>query len=285
MIIHLSKDNINSINLNVNNLVIGFFDGLHKGHKKLFKDLSGSISVLTFINIPKKSEFLYPFEDRIEQLKKHFNVEHIFVFNVMELNMTAKEFIDFFLVKLQPNQIIVGSDFKFGSDQQCYQLLQNEFNLKIVERDVDYSSTNIRKLIKESRFDEANFQLLEPYYRSGKVIHSHKISRKIGFPTANIQNDESLIKLEDGVYISKTRLNDKEYLSTSFIGIPKTFENLTKPSFESYLIGYEGIEFYNQRIDIIFYKRIADVKKYNSINDLIEGIKSQVQETKEFFKK
>ena len=284
MIIQLNKDFLNNFENNkVNNLVIGYFDGLHKGHQKLFDELVGDTSVLTFENVPKKVGLLYDANERIRQLFSHFSINDVYVFDVAQNNMTAIEFINSYLKKINPKLIIVGEDFKFGSDQKDVNFLKDFFSVKVVARNDDYSSSNIKKMLANSEFDLANKELLENYYRSGVVVHNLKISRNLGFPTANIEYDEKFLKLQDGIYITKSIVKNKIYLSTSFIGIPKTFENITKPSFESYLIDYDGPEFYGEKIKIEFYKRIADVKKYDSIDELKKGIENQVQQTIEYF--
>lgn len=286
MIINLNKNEFVDVSkYAIDNLVIGYFDGIHLGHKKLFKNLKGNTCVLTFKNLVWKKPFLYELEDRIQQLDFLFHPEHIFVFDVMAENLTANEFVEKYLSNLNIKQIVVGDDFKFGKDQLGVDYLKNFFKVKVVKRDDHYSSTLIKEKIKNLEFDEANKMLVLPYYRSGNVIHNFKISRSLNYPTANLAINENLIKIKDGIYITKTLLKGETYFSTTFIGVPKTFKNITTKHFESFLIDYYHQEFYGEKIYVSFYQFIGKVKKYNSLSDLREGIAKQVQQTKDYFNK
>lgn len=264
---------------------MGFFDGLHHGHEKLFIGLQGEISVLTFKAIPRKTDYLYPLEDRIDQLKRHFNICDIYVFDIINQNCLASEFIEEYLTQFDIDQIVVGADFKFGRDGMGVDYLKQFYNVKVILRDDEYATSEVKQDIKSANFTKANQWLLEPYYRTGIVMPSLQLSRKIGFPTANIAINPELIQIPDGIYISETILNNQTYWSTSFIGVAKTFAGITHKSFESYLINYNGQEFYNQEIKVIFYEKIAEVKKYPSVEALIAGIQVQVDQTIEFFSK
>lgn len=269
----------------ITNLVIGFFDGLHHGHEKLFKNLVGDVSVLTFKAIPRKTDYLYPLEDRIDQLQRHFDISDIYVFDIVNQNCLATEFIEDYLIQFDLDQIIVGEDFKFGRDGLGVDYLKQFYKVKVIARDDEYATSAVKQDIMKANFSHANQWLLEPYYRTGIVMPSLQLSRKIGFPTANIAINPELIHIPDGIYISETILDGQTYWSTSFIGIAKTFAGITHKSFESYLINYNGQEFYNQEIKVIFYEKIGEVKKYPSVEALIEGIQNQVNQTIEFFSK
>ncbi|GAA5414744.1 riboflavin biosynthesis protein RibF [Ureaplasma ceti] len=285
MILNWNKDNLSNLqNCTIDNLVIGFFDGIHKGHQKIFQNLTGKTCVLTFTDMVWKAPFLYPLEERIQQLEQLFYPEHILIFDVMQHNLTAQEFIEQYLQPLKINQIVVGADFKFGKDQKGVEFLQQFYCVKVVSRDDEYASSTIKKYLMQAELQKANEMLVIPYYRVGQVIHNFQISRALNYPTANLRINDKLVTLPDGVYITQTRLQESQYNSTTFIGIPKTFENITTKHFESFLIDYVGPEFYDETIRVTFFEWIDPVKKYPSVAELKSGIQKQVQQTNEYFK-
>jgi riboflavin kinase/FMN adenylyltransferase len=49
-------------------LVIGFFDGVHKGHLNLFKKINSKFNVLTFENVPAKNKTIFTLAARLTNL-------------------------------------------------------------------------------------------------------------------------------------------------------------------------------------------------------------------------
>ena len=87
--------------LKIDNLVMGFFDGLHIGHWKLFTSIKNEkFSVLTFDFIKPNTKLLFPFADKIIQLEKLKNLEDLIVLDLNKINFTADEFIHLVLKKM-----------------------------------------------------------------------------------------------------------------------------------------------------------------------------------------
>ena len=115
-------------------IAIGNFDGIHKGHRFLLKELSklkkidtDRTAVLSFIPHPVKvlapnkwKKNLIKFRTKYYQLKS-FKVDALFLitFNKSFSDLPAKNFIEEILLKeINVKNIIVGQDFKFGNNRE-----------------------------------------------------------------------------------------------------------------------------------------------------------------------
>lgn len=271
--------------LEFDNLIIGFFDGLHIGHKKLFDRATGKIVVLTLDFNKNNAKKLYLLKDRINIIQTNYGFIDIVILNLNELNMNSYEFVNNFLNKWKFKNIIVGEDFKFGSDQQNIQFLQKFFHVEIISKNINSISTSkIKNQIIIGNIEYANNNLLQTYFYEDKVIKNTQQARLLGFPTANFLIDNIRLIPNDGVYVTKTLLNQKYYESITFIGIPN-YNNINHlRHFETHLLDYSGDEFYGQTIKVEFFKKIDDVKKYNNVNELIIGINNQIKIVRKYFK-
>lgn len=112
----------------------------------------------------------------------------------------------------------------------------------------------------------------------GKVRKHNQRGWKLGFPTANINLTKNI---PEGIYISKTKIQDKKYPSLTFIGSAKTF-NEKKVHAETYLLNFHQ-NIYNQWISIKLIKKIRGNEKYNSIKDLIKQMRKDEQLAKQYW--
>lgn len=273
------------INLDTDNLIIGFFDGIHLGHNKLFHNL-GRTTILTFNFFKKNTKQIFPLNKRLDIINELYKPDNIIIFDLEKINVTAKYFIENYLKKWNFKQIIVGEDFKFGSDQKDVKYLKKCFPVNIVKRESnDVSTSLIKEKLMNGEIEIVNKFLLKPYSYVSEVIDGNKLGRKLGFPTANFFYDESYILPSDGIYITKSIINNKEYYSLTFLGIPKTINGITNKQFETYLIDYHGPEFYGEFLNVTFFTKIGEVKKYDNLNDLIIGIREQVEQARKYFLK
>lgn len=262
----------------VENLIIGHFNLIHKGHLTLFKNLK-NFSFLIFENNPSKSIVLYTLEERINNLKL-YSPKSIYVFNIIENNMESTEFIDKVLKVINPKKIIVGKDFYFGKDRKGdVKTLANFFEVVSLDKFNNISTSKIYELLKDGKIEVANKLLDFYFYYSGKVVHGKKIASKSFFPTANVV-DEKQAEIKNGSYVSLTEIDNKLYKSISFLGIPKSFEQNIK-YIETYIFDFNE-NIYGKHIKVSLLKFIRENQKFNTIDELITNINNDLKEAKKF---
>ena len=276
---------------------IGFFDGVHRGHRFLLEHLKAEArsnntlsAVITFANHPRKLiqpdfqlHLINTFEERLENLAST-GIDVCFVFDFTEeiRNLTAKEFICGFLSeKLHVTKLLIGYDHRFGKDRaegfESYVEYGNSCGMEVVQEPIlddgsnrNYSSSEVRRKLISGNIYEAT-TLLGQYYRlEGVVIHGHKLGRKLGFPTANLNPfEKDKIIPSTGVYAANVILEEGlSYPSMVNIGFrPTVDKESNRLSVEAHLIGFDG-DLYGQTITIVFVERIRDERKMSSLEEL-----------------
>lgn len=114
----------------------------------------------------------------------------------------------------------------------------------------------------------------------GKVRKGRARGKSLGFPTANINAPKSM---EEGVYVSKTKIGKSVFPSVTFVGKAKTFGD-TVPFAESYILDFNK-DIYGRWISIRLLRKLRGNKKFSSKQSLIQQMKRDVSLAKEFLQK
>lgn len=276
---------------------IGFFDGVHKGHRFLLEHLQKEArltntlsAVISFANHPRKliqSDFqlhlINTLDEKIANLSST-GIDACFLLDFTEdiRNLTAREFIcDFLSAKMHVTKLLIGYDHRFGRDRaegfEDYVRYGRSCGMEVVQEPVfndgtdrNYSSSEVRRNLISGNIAEAT-SILGQYYRlEGVVIHGHQLGRKLGFPTANLNPfEKDKIIPSNGVYAAKVQLeNGDSFPSMVNIGFRPTVDSeMNRLSVEAHLIGFE-VDLYDQSITISFIERIRDERKMSSIEEL-----------------
>ncbi len=204
----------------------------------------------------------------------------------------ARDFVRNFLIeKFHPSVIITGYDHRFGNNREGdYHLLEEEgtiagFKVKeipghVVEK-ITISSTKIREALKMGEVELANQQLGYNYRLGGKIIHGNELGSKIGFPTANLEVHREKLIPADGVYAVKAVINNELLPGMMNIGYRPTVDG-TSRVIEVHILDFNR-EIYDENLDILFYKRLRDERKFDGIEALKAQLANDRQETKAFF--
>ncbi|MCV2525862.1 MAG: hypothetical protein N4P95_02310, partial [Candidatus Lightella neohaematopini] len=144
------------------------------------------------------------------------------------------------------------------------------------------SSTKIRSLLLEDKIKEAQFLLGHTYSISGTVVSNKKLGRIIGYPTANIVLNKTILPV-NGVYIVKVN----NVFSCPVFGVANISRVLTvigyKQQLEVHLLDI-NINLYGQIIDVDFIKKIRKEKKFDSIEKLKKQISIDITEARNYIK-
>ena len=282
-------------------ILIGNFDGVHLGHRKLFdlankykKKFKLDIGVLTFEPMPKmffnkkiKNFRISNFDQKINLLKK-LGVNFI-INKKFDYKFSKTKSLDFIkkiiYKKLNARFVFVSNNFKFGNKREgdVYQLINYEaqYGYKIVKPEPlkimnkVTSSSLIRNFLENGHLDKVNKLLKRNWTIIGKVEKGRKIGKKIGFPTCNIDIKDYVLA-RPGVYAVRVyKKNSKSPIKgIANLGYRPTFQQ-KKLLLEVHLFNFSG-NLYNKYLSVEFLKFIRKEKKFKNADQLTKQIKSDL---------
>jgi riboflavin kinase/FMN adenylyltransferase len=291
-----------------NVVVIGVFDGVHKGHQSLLnraKEIADGrpIVVLTFDPHPttvfapdKAPTMLTTLADRVELLKIH-NADQVAVmkFNEKFAAMSAGDFVSTVLVsQLHASSVIVGKNFTYGHkaagnvETLIQDGLKHNFTVDAQELKADsevISSSRIRNLVIEGKVEEARQLLSRPHRLDGVVVHGEKRGREIGYPTANLGNLEGQTIPADGVYAGWLTVGINFWPAAISIGTNPTFEGVRGRQVEAYALDQEGLELYDKNASIEFGWYLRPTLKFDGLDELLVQMKKDCDKARELTEK
>ena len=291
-----------------NVVVIGVFDGVHKGHQLLLnraKEIADgrSIIALTFDPHPttvfapdKAPTMLTTLADRVELLKIH-NADQVAVmkFNEKFAAMSPEDFVETVLVKqLHASTVIVGKNFTYGHkaagnvDTLIKSGLIHNFIVDVQELKADtevISSSRIRKLVVEGKVEEARTLLSRPHRLDGVVVHGEKRGREIGYPTANLGKIEGQTIPADGVYAGWLTVGINFWPAAISIGTNPTFEGERGRQVEAYALDQQGLDLYDKNASIEFGWYLRPTLKFDGLDELLVQMKKDCDKARELTEK
>ncbi|MBO6273147.1 bifunctional riboflavin kinase/FAD synthetase [bacterium] len=280
---------------------LGFFDGVHLGHKKLInmvvasaKENNSKSVIITFKASP--AEIFYNSVEYLTTLEEKENfISKLGIDYIIELDFTkelmqcsAEEYLSMLHKYFNPKAIITGFNHTFGKDKignsEFLKRNEKKYNYKYIEvppymvNEKVVSSTIIRELLNHGKIDDANNMLGYKYSIKGTVVEGNKIGRTIGFPTANIIYPHKKVKIPFGVYSADVKIYNRTYSGMLNYGIKPTINNgENNPVAEVHIIGFNE-NIYNQNIEILLCNKIRDEKKFNSLEELKNQIKKDLSQ-------
>lgn len=270
---------------------IGFFDGVHRGHRYLIGQLLAEAArrdldaaLITFETHPRQDiRLLSTFKERTSLLQET-GVTEIFCFQYPLIqNFTAREFMQILHERCAVDTLLVGYDHRFGSDlNEAGRTIQDYIRegkevgveLVLIEQSPEgnMSSSKIRKALEEGRIADANAMLGYEYMLSGVVAHGRHIGHTLGFPTANLVVDENKLIPAHGVYACMVH----EQAAIVNIGTNPTVG--TNPeTIEVHIPGCNE-DLYDQKLTIRLTRRIRDEKTFATLDELRRQIERDLKE-------
>jgi riboflavin kinase/FMN adenylyltransferase len=291
-----------------NVVLIGVFDGVHKGHQQLLnraKEIADgrAIIALTFdphpttVFAPEKAPTaLTTLADRVELLKIH-NADQVAVmkFNEKFAAMSPQDFVASILVgQLHASTVVVGKNFTYGHkaagnvDSLIADGLKHNFTVEVQELKADtevISSSRIRALVVEGKVEEARTLLSRPHRLDGVVVHGEKRGREIGYPTANLGNIDGQTIPADGVYAGWLTVGINFWPAAISIGTNPTFEGERGRQVEAYALDQEGLDLYDKNASIEFGWYLRPTLKFDSLDELLLQMKKDCDKARELTEK
>lgn len=278
---------------------LGNFDGVHLGHRALFRALVAMARrfrcqaiVYTFhphplkVLVPDKAPLLL---NTLEEKRRLIEASHIDTlieapFSKELASMAPEQFVDDILLgTLRARGLVIGYDYAFGKNR-CgnAEFLQRYGGEKGLEVEVlqpvgsdgmPYSSTRIRQLLMDGHVAEVVALLGRHYNLEGKVVPGKQRGRKIGFPTANLVTEKEQLPAP-GVYAVKVRYNLQEYNGVVNLGTCPTFAN-GKSTIEVHLLDFSG-DLYGHHVRIYFVERLRAERKFADVQELVDAINADI---------
>lgn len=281
---------------------IGFFDGVHRGHRFLLEQVKEEAagkglcpSVITFPTHPRQvlqpdfhPQLLSTPTEKLHLLEEAGIANCILLPFTAELSrLSAKEFMLLLRTEYNVHTLVIGYDHRFGHNRlesfKDYVRYGQELDIDIVQaraytqENAKVSSSAIREQLSQGEVHTASRLLGYPYPLEGTVTDGYRVGRKIGFPTANLRVDHpfKLVPAE-GVYAVKVEVEGQQHLGMLNIGHRPTLNNGADRSIEVHILDFAG-DIYRQNIRIEFLRFLRPETKFASIEELI----SQIEKDKE----
>ena len=274
---------------------IGFFDGVHRGHRFLFAQLQEqarllnlSPAIYTFREHPKQvltgeaPAMLTTYTEREERLRTYGEVHFLDFAQVRHL--TAEQFMCYLHEEQGVDVLLMGYDHHFGSDRlkgfSEYEHVGKQIGLRILRAfeclvdSLPVSSSRIRKLLAAARIDQVNRLLGYTYSISGVVEHGNAIGATLGFPTANIRLNSYKQLPASGVYAVSANLDGVEYKALANIGTNPTVGN-DHVSLEVHLLDFQG-DLYDKQLTISFLSFLREERRFDSLEELKQQITADI---------
>ena len=294
--------NLNTIpHLDKSVLTIGSFDGMHRGHMEIIKDVKLKADskyipsvVITFdphpksilqSNVQKNWSILTNTDKKLELLEQS-GIDYVLLvpFDLEFAKITAKIFMDSFIIEyFNPEDIVIGYDHHFGNKREGnaeFLKKQSEkynFNVHVIEPltidNISVSSTQIREHIQNCDIKAANNYLGWEYEISGVVVKGEGIGKGLEFPTANIQPEiQNQLIPGQGAYCVDAVVCNKTYPGMCNIGNRPTFYDGGENVIEVHLITEDALSLLDEKIKVTFKIFIRKEKKYGNKTELVRQL-------------
>ncbi|SFB89760.1 riboflavin kinase / FMN adenylyltransferase [Alkalibacterium subtropicum] len=291
-------------------LVLGFFDGVHRGHQaviskgvEIAKEKGLKCAVMTFNRHPAfvyrsfdpdKHTYLTPL-DRKEDIIRSLDVDILYEvdFTARFGRLSPQEFVDQYIVGWHAKVVVAGFDYTYGKAAEANmntmaKYAKGRFEIVKVDKKVDakdkISSTRIRRYISEGKINQANELLGYIYETSGFVIHGDARGRDLGYPTANIYPHPYVMVPKRGVYAVKLWVDGKWRDGMASIGYNPTFGHRPSYSIEVHIFDFSE-DIYGEDVKVKWVDYLREEVKFNSVEELIQRLDQDELDAKESLSK
>lgn len=282
---------------------IGFFDGVHRGHRFLIRQLTRyavghdlASLLVTFRTHPRQvmqaayqPQLLTTYDEKCGQLATT-GADYCLMldFTTALAALSARRFMaEILKEKLSVKVLVIGYDHRFGHDRSEgfaeYVEYGRELGMEVVRADafamseVNVSSSMVRACLAEGEVGMAARCLTRPYEITGRVVHGFHVGHELGFPTANIQvEDAQKLIPKNGVYAvwvkGKTGGEEHVWGGMLNIGLRPTMENGENRTIEVHLLDFAG-DLYGCRLTLSFVRRLRDERKFRNKGELVHQLR------------
>jgi riboflavin kinase/FMN adenylyltransferase len=283
---------------------IGFFDGVHLGHRYLINQVKIAASqcgwcssIITFPIHPRQviqsdyqPQLLSSPEEKIELLSQTGVDNCILLPFTRELSkLTAWEFMQLLYEQYKVRMLVIGYDHRFGHNRaetfEDYCRYGRELGIHIMQATAytqeqdKVSSSAIRRALLSGDVMTAHKYMGYNYFLEGTVVSGYQVGRKIGFPTANLRVDFPYKLIPSiGVYAVRVQVAGQQWKGMLSIGYRPTINNGNDLSIEVHILDFQG-DIYNQKMRLEFIEFLRPEIKFDSVDELIAQMHKDKEET------
>ncbi|MGI5064686.1 riboflavin kinase [Treponema putidum] len=280
-------------------VAIGFFDGLHIGHKAVINKLCKCENLKpVLISLFNNAGSVIYTEEEKSYLLQNSKLDTMFSLSEdLIKNMTAESFAHDVLNKmLNAKTVVAGENALFGSDKidvNHFRPIGKKYGF-IVETvpmecigGIEVSSDVIKQTIQEGDFSKVSSMLGAPYLLHGTVVHGKGAGHKFGMPTANLSVAPNKLFPPHGVYGSISHFQGQNHFGMTNIGLRPSDDNIPIPTIETFLLNFDR-DIYGQKVFLELLVYIRGIRKFEGglaevrqqIDKDIQQIHSYIEETK-----
>lgn len=283
-------------------LTIGAFDGVHRGHQFLIRQVVGRARRLDYdsaiITFDPRPEVVFrPESTQLTDAAAKAriiaamgpDILAILKFNREVAQVTAGQFLLSILDHINLGEIWVGADFAFGHNREGTVdfLIRSGaaagFAVHVLPREklseVPLSSTLVRDLLTAGNVAAAAVYLGHYAGFSGPVVRGAGRGRALGFPTANIQPPPHQALPATGIYAAYVRLGGERLPAAASVGYNPQFEG-HELTVEAYILDFDR-DIYGEELGIEFVGRVREERKFDSVDMLIAEMHRDIGRVRE----
>ncbi|WP_430603709.1 riboflavin biosynthesis protein RibF [Enterococcus sp. DIV0724b] len=289
-------------------MVLGFFDGVHRGHqkvietaKKIAQEKGLKLAVMTFNQhpsivfqkvLPENMKYLNSLEQKERLMEKQeVDILYVIEFTSAFAHLAPQEFVDQYIVGLHAKVAVSGFDYTYGPKDiadvaHLPGYAKNRFEIVTVGKEeldgAKISSTRIRELMEHGNMEGVTELLGYVYETDGTVVHGDARGRLLGFPTANIKVKSTVRLPRIGVYAVKIQVGNNWHIGMGSIGHNDTFGDGRDLTVEVYILDFHQ-DIYGEQVTVCWNHYLRDQVKFDGAESLIVQLKQDEQDTADYF--
>ncbi len=288
-------------------LIVGYFDGVHRGHRHLIAQAGASgrrqglrVVLLTFYPHPNvvlhgaEPFYLSTREEKLALLAQ-LDLDIIIIqhFTPGLARTRAAQYVAWLVERAGMREMWVGPDFALGYRREGdipflrRAGAERGFTVQVVDHleleGGPISSSRIRQALRAGDVALAARCLGRPYCIQGPVVIGAQRGHTIGFPTANVAVPPERAVPANGVYAAWARLSDQRYPAVINIGTRPTFDNGPR-TIEAHLLDFER-DIYGQRLGLDFVARLRDERRFSSVDELVAQIQRDADRARQLLRR
>ena len=290
-------------------VVVGVFDGLHRGHERILRTTVATARRLEALSVVVTFD---PHPDEVLRgaapLLLCDPAERVARFATAGIGLTvlqrfdrafATQSAEVFLARVASNGPLLGlvmtPESAFGRDRagtlEQVRHLSSRLGFSVVEVAAmelggeRVSSSRIRGLLEAGRLADAGRLLGRRYAVIGRVVHGDGRGRALGFPTANLSFARPVTLPQDGIYAVRVSWDGPDPLrparradGTASLGVRPTFGG-GRRLLEVHLLDFDE-DLYERHLRVEFVRRQRGERRFASIDALVRRMRRDVDRTR-----